>query len=357
MSKSADNRILHRRIAAYAARLVLLCLCGVALCGCRRRIAREDLPAPAATAPSASQDDTTPTSTPSAPSHLAPDTSEPPAPTDELSNASVRAEQAKAMSDAELLDATIDDEAANEADTAIVTSPAPLSTITPALQDATADANTGTITPDAPNTLAESVSADADSETNPANEGGAVGIILDASALFLRMGLGSLYECEKGNVYLETGTPYVTASRTSSLHGLITDAGGYNIAEKLQGNAPVVETDWVVRKNPNVIVKFTDALGAGVTSAAAAQAEIALLSSRPGWEAINAIVNRRIVVLSNELLASDEGRLLAKLYIAEAMYPVLFASKSVSSIAAELEAAGGRRFTNGLYAYSISSGL
>ena len=344
---SGARRVIYRMIGL--ASLFVMLSCGLG--GCRRRIVQEDMQKPRATEQAQMKETEAPTERPS---DNAP-TAEP-LPTEELVREAAPTEQAEELSETEILEATVEEDAPEAVAATEMLAATEMPAIAP--QDGISSSNGGAAAAEeATDRLAETEIVEQESETNPADEGGAVGVIIDESAQFLRAGLGALYECEKGYVYIEGVADYVTAARGSAMHSLVVEAGGYNVAEKLQGAAPVVEADWVLRKNPNVIVKCVDSLGAGVTSSAAAQATIALLTSRPGWENIGAVMSRTIVLLSEELLKTEEGRLLAKLYIAEAMYPTLFAQKSIAKIAEELAAAGGKSFMDGLYVYSVSNGL
>jgi len=332
------------------ARIAVLMILGLSLLmagGCRRRIAKEEIPdvdLPAQQEAQATE----------APTRQAAEirAAETPPPSEEPVREAVPTEQAEQMSEQEAVEAETDDEAALVAEVAEPEAPAMHSM--PSEQGETAVAVPEI---EAMDSLTETVLAEQESETNPSDEGNAVGIIIDANAQFLRAGLGALYECERGYVYFEMAQAFETVSRASEVHALIVEAGGYNVAERLAGAAPVAEADWVVRKNPNVIVKCVGSLGAGVTSTAAARAEMAELSGRPGWDGVSAVVNRTMVMISSELLETAEGRLLAKLYIAEAMYPVLFADTSIAEIARAMAEAGGKRFDDGVYVYSTSQGL
>ena len=48
--------------------------------------------------------------------------------------------------------------------------------------------------------------------------------------------------------------PWLTVSEGAGLHDVITMAGGYNIAGNLPGPYPFVDSEWVLRENPEVII-------------------------------------------------------------------------------------------------------
>ena len=198
--------------------------------------------------------------------------------------------------------------------------------------------------------------SDTEGATNLSDEGeGTLGTIIDNYTTLLSDGLGSLYECEKGYVYYEAVEDFQTVNRASPEHSLIIESGGYNVAEKLNSDALVVDSGWVLRKNPTVIVKCVDAavLGGGVTSTGAAAAVADEIFSRPGLEGAGAVINRSVVLISQELLSSNDGRLLAKIYIANAMYPSLFSNVEIETFFNLIKESGGVDYTGGLYAYYV----
>ena len=205
------------------------------------------------------------------------------------------------------------------------------------------------------NSVTETKEADNvnDEEAKPSDKGGAVGIIIDLYTNFLSERQGELYECQKGYVYFETAEDYRTVNRTAYEHNLILESGGYNIAEKLRDDALTVAADWVVRKNPTIIVRCVDSdvLGDGITDISAAMAVRDSIFSRLGWDGINAVIERKVLLLSSQLFSTDEGRLIAKLYIARAMYPKLFSETDITAFYQEIKDVGGVDFTNGIYVY------
>lgn len=190
-------------------------------------------------------------------------------------------------------------------------------------------------------------------ETKPNDEGGAIATVVDEITEYLDAGLGSMYECQKGYVYLETTDDFTTINRSDARHRLILDAGGYNCGDKLLDNALTVDAGWVLRKNPAVMVKCvgSDVLGSGVSDSAAAAVGYAEFVGREGFDGASAVINGRVLLLSDELFATDEGRLLAKLLIARELYPTLFGEGDIDNFMAEIRDGGGQDFTVGVYAY------
>jgi len=168
----------------------------------------------------------------------------------------------------------------------------------------------------------------------PADEGDAIGVIVGEYSALLSQGLGTLYECHIPYVYAELAADYQTGNRKSALHTLIIESGGYNTSEKLPDSAQTVDAAWVLRKNPEVLVKFVNPsiLGFGVTSTQAAAVQYAELAARTGWSGLSAILNRKVIFLSSTLLDTPQGQLVAKLYIARTMHPELFSDLDVDAV-------------------------
>ena len=158
------------------------------------------------------------------------------------------------------------------------------------------------------------------------DEGGAIGTIIAEYTDYLEQGVGSLYPCYMKNVYFEAVSDFLTVEKGSTEHKLVRDSGGLNVADMLWADALLVDTDWVTRKNPDIIVKCvaSDVLGNAVNDTAQAEQAYTEMCTRQGWDALSAVTSRSVVLLSEELFKTDEGHLAAKLFMANAMYPTLF---------------------------------
>ncbi len=165
------------------------------------------------------------------------------------------------------------------------------------------------------------------------DKGSTVQTIVDQYTDLLEQGVGTLYPCQVHKVYFETVTDYLIVGKGSTEHQMILDSGGLNSADMLRSDALNVGDDWVIQKNPDAIVKCVDAsvLGSAVYDTAAAAQAYAALCSRPGWETLSAVTYGNVILLSEELLETEEGQLAAKLYIASAMYPTLFSNVDLNA--------------------------
>jgi len=130
--------------------------------------------------------------------------------------------------------------------------------------------------------------------------------------------VGDLFECKRLYVYWETPEDHRTVFKTSQEHDLILGAGAYDVSAKLLAENLTVDDGWVVRKNPEVIVKVT---GSGALDTFAAASLCEELTARAEWNGINAVQNRRVLVLSQSLLDTQAGRIAVMVYLAKLMYP------------------------------------
>lgn len=168
-------------------------------------------------------------------------------------------------------------------------------------------------------------------QTVAAQEAEQMGVSEDAEAadsamtyftVLLQNKMGSLFECQRLNVYWETAQDHVTIHKTSPEHALILNAGCYDVSARLLPENLRVDDGWVARKNPGVIVKI---VGGGVLdSERSAKAMADSLRSREGWAAIDAIQNRRILLLSEDLLQAPYLQTAAMVMIAKTANPDLF---------------------------------
>ncbi len=120
--------------------------------------------------------------------------------------------------------------------------------------------------------------------------------------------------------------PLMSAGSTSFINDVITKAGGINIFENETQPYPTVNSETIVQKNPSVIILPTDMASAG---AAPFYGSVQDVKDRPGWSAISAVQNNRIVVVDGNLFAEAGPRIAEQIQVAAAaLYPELFNSTS-----------------------------
>lgn len=167
--------------------------------------------------------------------------------------------------------------------------------------------------------------------------------------------VGKLKPEERVRVYLEGRTgDYVTYGQKSGGHQRIVMAGGANIA----GNEPIpyprVNAEWVLRQNPQVILKEVMSkrvpIGYGVTETEALKEMREAMMKRAGWDQLDAVKNGRVYLISTDLSASPRD-VITLCYMAKWFYPKLFEDIDPSSIHREiLEKFHGLQY-RGLWVY------
>jgi len=140
--------------------------------------------------------------------------------------------------------------------------------------------------------------------------------------------LAKLPEEEKVNVYWEGYSDYTTVAKGTGGNGIIDLAGGFNIAGNEPVEYPKISDEWVIEKNPQVIVKVapnTDAtLGLGVENDSKAKKLYDTLVSRQGWDQLKAVKNNKTYIISSEIATSPQGSVIGSLYLATWLYPEKF---------------------------------
>ena len=139
--------------------------------------------------------------------------------------------------------------------------------------------------------------------------------------------LESLLECKRVYAYLETERDFVTVSRHSAEHELLIDAGVYDVAARLTEDRLAVDSGWISRKNPDLIVKLVDSsvLGPGLLTDSAAEAKRDALLAREGLADTEAVRAGRAVLIPSAALETPWLRIAALLAIAKTAYPELMA--------------------------------
>jgi hypothetical protein len=172
-------------------------------------------------------------------------------------------------------------------------------------------------------TAVQTVAAETAEQMGVSDDADAADSALTYFTVLLQDRMGSLFECQRLNVYWETVQDHVTIHRTSLEHTLILNAGCYDVSARLLPENLLVDDGWVARKNPGVIVKIVDSGVLG--SVQAPKAMVSSLRNRAGWASIDAVQNRRILLLSEDLLQAPYLQTAAMVMIAGTANPDLFA--------------------------------
>lgn len=129
----------------------------------------------------------------------------------------------------------------------------------------------------------------------------------------------------KPTVYYEVWyPPIMSAGRTSFITDIITLAGGVNIFENETDQYPIVSSETIVQKNPDIIILPSEMANSGEAPFYGSVDEV---KARPGWNTINAVKNNRIAVIDGALFAEAGPRVAEQITAAaKAIYPELFNS-------------------------------
>jgi len=107
-----------------------------------------------------------------------------------------------------------------------------------------------------------------------------------------------------------------TAGPGTFIDLLIGLAGGENIAASLQGEYVQISQEELIVQDPQVIL-LGDALYGGITAES--------LAARPGWDAISAVKNNRVLPFNDDLVSRPGPRMIEGLEeLAKVLHPELF---------------------------------
>lgn len=130
---------------------------------------------------------------------------------------------------------------------------------------------------------------------------------------------------QKPSVYLEMYSDYKSVAAGSGGHQMLEMAGGSNIAAGEPVAYPQVSSEWVLSKNPQVIIKAVSSAvpsGYGET-AGAMEKKRAEIMARPGWRGIAAVREGRVYVISSDIYTGPRA-VVGIAYFAKWLHPRLF---------------------------------
>ncbi|SMB91224.1 iron complex transport system substrate-binding protein [Thermanaeromonas toyohensis ToBE] len=138
---------------------------------------------------------------------------------------------------------------------------------------------------------------------------------------------------EKVPVYLEGYTDYSANGPGSGGAEMLELVGGKNIAAHESVPYPTVSPEWVVSKNPQVIIKAASSRvkhGYGAPEEGMKKMREQIIS-RPGWQQIRAVKEGRVYVISSEIYTGPRASV-GIAYFAKWLYPKLFADLDPEAI-------------------------
>jgi len=130
---------------------------------------------------------------------------------------------------------------------------------------------------------------------------------------------------KKTRVYYEWYGDYQVVGPGNSNHNSIVMGGGANIFEDAVAEYPDVESETIIERDPQVIIKCsyrTDLFGYDVTDAAPLEEMKDELMGRPGWDLIDAVENGRVYLISTYTHSTHPSVYYS--YIAKYLHPELF---------------------------------
>lgn len=149
----------------------------------------------------------------------------------------------------------------------------------------------------------------------------------------IRERVGKLKSGEKPSVYWEASwRKYCTPSGNSSTGYKIAFVGGINIAAKEPGKWPNVSPEWVVEKNPDIIVMALTAKGEMMGKMRQRRDEI---MSRPELKDIKAVKEGKVYIITWDVLCRLRYPV-GLLYLAKWFHPDLFQDIKPAAIHEEL---------------------
>ncbi|WP_230742565.1 ABC transporter substrate-binding protein [Methanooceanicella nereidis] len=144
---------------------------------------------------------------------------------------------------------------------------------------------------------------------------------LDDNMELVRVRTANITEAEKPDVYWEQNAAYSTAGNGSGGDTLVIMAGGINIAGGESGSYPKVSAEWVLDKNPDVIIKTASTTTASIENMTLIRND---LMGREGMPKVDAVKNDRVYVGSQAIMFGPKG-VVGLLYTAKIIHPDLFA--------------------------------
>lgn len=155
-------------------------------------------------------------------------------------------------------------------------------------------------------------------------------------------------------VYFESIDDWATHAPGSGGHEMVIAAGGINIAADQPVPHPRVSPEWVVERNPEVIIKWVSKMitphGYGVTDVEPMKKLREEIMGRPGLKATKAVETGRVYLLGVDIKGP---RMVVGIYhIAKWLYPDLFADLNPEALHKEIvERFHKLEFKGGVFVY------
>lgn len=138
----------------------------------------------------------------------------------------------------------------------------------------------------------------------------------------IRERTAGLSDEEKPKVFFEWSRPYYSMGKGTLFHNLTVAAGGINIVEEEGVKYPTMDAEWLVEKDPDIIVRYDYATEKGNLTENMKNTREEILS-RPELSDVKAIKNDQVYILGNPV-GSGIRSIVGDLYLAKWFHPDLF---------------------------------
>jgi len=139
---------------------------------------------------------------------------------------------------------------------------------------------------------------------------------------------------DKPAVYIEIGYPYSTMASATTFHNLTIAAGGTNIAADQPIKYPIMDPEWIVERDPDII--FSYATNTAEENLTDKMKEIHdEILSRPELNDVKAVKEGRVYVLGNPV-AWGIRSIVGELWLAKWFHPDLFEDIDPETVDREL---------------------
>ena len=157
------------------------------------------------------------------------------------------------------------------------------------------------------------------------------------------------------DVYVESYSKYHTTGPGSGAHEICVLAGGHNIASNFSIPYPEITPEWVLAKNPHVIIKAT-ALGNcyAMIDPDPLKSVRDKIMARPAWDNIRAVQDGKVYMVASDIWTGPRA-IIGISYMAKWFHPEVFKFLDPEKLHREyLEKFQGIKY-QGVYVYPVDS--
>ena len=152
-------------------------------------------------------------------------------------------------------------------------------------------------------------------------------------------------------VYIESYSKYHTTGPGSGAHEMCVLAGGYNIASNFSIPYPEITPEWVLAKNPDVIIKAVALSNCyAMTDPDPLKSIRKKILARPAWNNINAVMQGRVYVMASDIWTGPRA-IIGTGYLAKWFYPDIFENLNPEELHREYLERFQRIKYQGVYVY------